>query len=143
MLPLQGNLHKERQGIRDNKIKVLLSIGASQQVLPLRILSLPLKHDSIPCMKLSFHLNPKGCHLSLIFLQGNHLPNHINYHNFFLHPQCMKLSLHHHRGSHPPIIFLLGSHLSNHILLHNHINCPISCLPPHTLVDFSVEFSNG
>ena len=145
MLPMQENQHKEGQGIRDNRTKDPLSLGASQQAHPLRNLSLPLRHNSIPCVKLSFHPHPKGYHPSLIILQGN-LPKHINYHYSCHLPQCMKLSLHHHKGSHPSMVFLLGNQLSNHILLGNPINpinSHISYLPLQTQVDFRLEFSNG
>src|SRR5260370_28404472 len=94
MLPMQENQHKEGQGIRDNRTKDPLSLGTSQQALPLRNLSLPLRLNSIPCVKPSFHPHPKGIHPSLIFLQCN-FPNHINYHNFCNLPHSMTLYPHH------------------------------------------------
>src|SRR5260370_4839028 len=79
MLPLQGLKHKEKQGIRDSRTKVPLHLGASQQALPLRNLCPPLRHDSIPCMELSFHLHPGGCHPSSLpprqpLIQSHQLP---------------------------------------------------------------------
>src|SRR5260221_9934430 len=61
LLLLQGRLHKERQGkerqgMRGNRTKDPLSIGTFQKVFPIGILSLPLRNDSIPCVKPSLSL---------------------------------------------------------------------------------------
>src|SRR6266436_413721 len=58
LLLLQGRLHKERQGMRGNRTKDPLSIGAFQKVFPIGILSLPLRNNSIPCIKPSLRLPP-------------------------------------------------------------------------------------
>src|SRR5258708_23436769 len=58
LLLLQGRLHKERQGMTGNRTENPLSIGTFQKVFPIGILSLPLRNNSIPCIKHSLRLPP-------------------------------------------------------------------------------------